>query len=80
MRAAGVLRADPVTSANGHPQLAWIEAEHEMVHDRVPDHGDFEDVIPSDACLGHEISDEPVDGLSDHRSQPGFPAFVHHHI
>ena len=61
-------------------ELGRIEAENEMVHDRIADHRHFDDVAARNAGLPRGLADQRVHRLAHHARQLGVAARVHHHV
>ena len=57
-----------------------IDAEQQMMHDRVADHGRFEDVFVRDARLARDVGREPAQRLAHRRRHQRGAARVHHRI
>jgi len=49
----------------GRPQLAGVDAKDEMMHDRVSDHGQFDDLVAVDSGLCAQLADQGVERLAD---------------
>ncbi|MCY1234163.1 hypothetical protein D9M72_467370 [compost metagenome] len=57
-----------------------VDAEEQVVHDRVANEDHVENVVAVDFALGADLADQAVDRLA-HRLGHGFPAVrVHHHV
>jgi hypothetical protein len=62
------------------PELAGIEPVHQVVHDRVADHGDLEDVAALDAALLAQQADHLVERLLYHCGEALLATGVHHDV
>ena len=61
-------------------QLGRVDAEQQVVHDRVADEGSVENVAARDACLVRNLADQRVDRAAHGLGQLGFAAGVHHDV
>ncbi len=57
-----------------------VDAEQEVMHDRVADDAEVEDVGRLDLGPQCQVRDEPVDGATDGPRHLGGPAFVEHRV
>ena len=57
-----------------------VDAEHDVVHDRVADHHHFEHPIAVDADLFDQFADQLVERPTDRVGQLAIAAGVHHHV
>ena len=64
----------------GRAQRRRIDAEHEVVHDRVADEHDLEKAVTRCVHRGEELADELVDGAADRHRQLRGTALVHHDV
>ena len=61
-------------------KLGRVDAEEEVVHDRVADEDGLENVIPRHARVGADPRDQRADGLPHGLRQRLAPVGVHHHV
>ena len=61
-------------------ELGRIEAENEVMHDRVADDRHFEDLAARNAGLARGLADQPVHRLAHRPRQLPVAARVHHHV
>jgi hypothetical protein len=65
----------------GRPaELRRIDAEQQMMHDRVADEGGVEDLVDGDIRLSGDLLGEVVDGLAHHLSHLFLAAGIHHDV
>ena len=61
-------------------ELGRVDAEEQVVHDRIADEDAVENVVAVDVAFLADLADQPVDGLA-HRLGHGLAAVrVHHHV
>ena len=61
-------------------ELGRIEAQHEVMHDRIADQGHLENLGPCDLGLACRLADQGVHRLAHGARQLGVAARIHHHI
>ncbi len=61
-------------------QLPGVEPEDQVVHDRVADEAQLEDVIPIDPGLGDQLFEQIVESVPHHFGESCGPVIVHHHV
>ena len=61
-------------------QLGRVDAEQQMVHDRVADEGRVENVAARDARFVRNLADQRVDRVAHGLGHLGLAAGVHHHV
>ena len=61
-------------------EFGRIEAEEQMVHDRIADHGDFENIGPRHARLFDDLANQRIDGAAHAARQFSLAARIHHDI
>ena len=61
-------------------ELDRIEAEEEVVHDRVADHGHLDDAVRAIAASARDVADQPSTRLAHRRGQLAVAAGVHHDV
>ena len=61
-------------------QRHGIDAQHEVMHDRVADDRDVEDLVAADAGVHRELGDQPVERLADGDRHLGRPLGMHHRV
>ena len=61
-------------------QLTRVEPEDKMVHDRVADNAQLEDITPIHSGLRDQLAEQVVEGASHHVGEPGGAVIVHHHV
>ena len=64
----------------GAAEWSGIDAEHEVVHDRVADDHDVENPISPDVDGGDQLADQLVDRLAHRSGELLVAALVHHHV
>ncbi len=64
----------------GAAELGRVEAEQQVVHDRVADERDLEDVVARDAGVGGELGGELREAAANRARQLLLGARVHHHV
>ena len=62
------------------PERSRVQAEHEVMHDRVPHQADLEHVDRVDVGLGGQLDDHRGERLADDRGELGVAAGMHHHV
>ena len=61
-------------------KLGRVEAENEMMHDRIADQGHFQNFVAFDAGLARSLADQRVHRLAHRARQLLVAARVHHHV
>ncbi len=61
-------------------ELGRVDAEEQMVHDRVADDDGVEHVVGIDAALGADLARQLGDGIAHRLRQLGAAVGVHHHV
>jgi hypothetical protein len=61
-------------------ELGRVDAEQEVVHDRVADEGQLEDLAGVDPGAGGDLVDQHADCLAHRAGQLDLAARVHHHV
>ena len=80
MSSADVRRASALASVNGAwPSGVGIDAEHDVVHDRVADDDDVEQLVGGCIGLAQQIGDQLVERAADARRELLVASGVHHH-
>ena len=80
LRGAGV---DRVTRGQGKgcgTQVDRVNAEHNVVHDRVRHQSDLKNIFDLIRCLASELYEEPIDRLANRAGQQFGTFGVHHHV
>jgi hypothetical protein len=62
------------------PSGVGIEAEREVMHDRVADQHDVDDAVARDAGVAHELRRSPRGARPDRAVSSWPPFVVHHHV
>ncbi len=62
------------------PERRRIDAERDVMHDRVPDEHDLEDVLAVDPGVGDELADQLVERGTHRGGELALAAGVHHHV
>ena len=73
-------RLGDLEGERGDPERGRVEAEQEVVHDRIADEDQLEDLVACGATLLAEPADEFVERRADCPGQLDLPSGVHHHV
>ena len=61
-------------------EVDWINAQQDVVHDRVRHQGDLENVFDLIRCLACKLHKQAVNRLANRAGQQLCPFWVHHHV
>ena len=80
LRRAGIDRVAGGEREGGGAQIYRVNAEQDVVHDRICDQRDLENIGDRARRLSAELSEQAVDGLPNRAGQQFGPLGVHHHV